>query len=182
MCKAHGSQHGLPQGATPLVQRHLLLRLRCRQVTYPYMHVAHPCGNPGTVRYLASDSHLQIRQQHHLFSYCTSSHPRPSQAQHVGFSNCSTRPAHMSTPNTWTCDGRVLYSPGPASPLPSAALRSGRSSLSHCTYPRSGPPRAPVTRRKFTYSASPTLMALPLPFSGRLSWHLSGLRHSQARR
>jgi len=62
-------------------------------------------------------------------------------AARVGSSNRSTRPAHTSTPNTWTRDGRVLYSPGPACSLPSVALRSGRSFLSHCTYPRSRPPR-----------------------------------------
>ena len=103
-------------------------------------------------------SHLQVRQRHRLSSPtlrrpacadCRLSESAPQIARCVQ--------QHMSTPNAWTCDGRVPYSLGPASSLPSAALRSGRSSLARCTNPRSGPPQAPVTRRKFAYSASPTL-------------------------
>ena len=103
-------------------------------------------------------SHLQVRQRHCLSSPTIR---RPARAD-CRLSESAPQIArcvqqHMSTPNTWTCDGRVPYSPGPASSLPSAALRSGRSSLVRCTNPRSGPPQAPVTRRKFAYSASPTL-------------------------
>ena len=64
MCEAHGSQHGLPRGATPVVQRHVLLRLGRRRVTHPHTRVAHSCGSPGTVRYSSGAGHLQVRQRH----------------------------------------------------------------------------------------------------------------------
>jgi len=69
MCRAYGS-HGLPRGATPLVQRHFLLRLGRRRVTYPRTRVAPSCSSPGTVRYPAGASHLQVRQQHRLILPC----------------------------------------------------------------------------------------------------------------
>ena len=72
MCKAYGSQHGPPRGATPVVQRHFLLRLGRRRITHPCTRVAHSCGSPGTstVQYPAGAGHLQVRQRHRL-SYPT---------------------------------------------------------------------------------------------------------------
>ena len=89
-----------------------LLRLGRRRIAYPCMRVAHSYSSPSTIRYTAGASHLQVRQRHRL-SYSTIC--RSARADR-GLSvlaprNHSTRPAHMNTPNSWTCDRRVLYSP-----------------------------------------------------------------------
>ena len=177
MCKAHGGQHGLPRGATPVVQCHFLLRLRRRGITYPRVHVAHSCDSPGTVRCPAGASHLEVRQRHRLSSPTVH---RPARGacwllESLDASGAYEHPEYLDPRRART----ILAWASMLATLGGTAVWSLVPVALHVSSEQA--PAGPVTRRKFAYLASPTPMALPLPFFGCLSWHLSGSRRSQAR-